>query len=247
MTGTDFPSRGWTIRPGPVPPRRIQVFGERASGTNFVKRLIGRNTELIPTESLGWKHGFPHMTAIPRDLAVVCCIRDARDWSLSLHARPWHCPPRMQALAYPDFIRHEWVTVADRARYFPQVADLGGEGTPLQHDRHPLTGRPFANLFALRQAKLAGLLSFFHRDCTLVFCRMEALRDAPEDFLTDLRHAFALPQRDGFRPVVKRLGTKFKPAIADRPEPPVAIAAEDLDFLRSQLDTDLEARLGYRY
>lgn len=248
MIGHDFRRTGWQFTPTGTPPQRFQVFGERSSGTNFVKRLIGRNTPLTPIEALGWKHGFPQMTAIPRDVAVVCSVRDARNWSLSMHARPWHCPPAMQALPYDAFIRAEWATIADRKRYFPQVAELGGEGAPLQHDRHPVTGRAFTNLFALRRAKLAALLSYLRRDCTVVFCRMEAVQDAPETFLQALRSAFDLPAPEqGYRPVIKRLGSKFKPAVASRPETPETVPPVDLAFLRTQIDQDQETVLGYDY
>lgn len=244
----DFAATGWQFLPGPVPPARFQVMGERSSGTNFVKRLLGRNTALTPSEDLGWKHGFAQMTAIPADMAVICVVRHAVPWALSMHAKPWHCPPAMQALGFSEFIRAEWASVADRPRYFPQVAALGGEGRPLQPDRDPLTGRAYANLFALRRAKLAGLTSYFARGATLAFARLEAVQAAPEAFLADLGKAFALPPpATPFRPVVKRLGSKFKPAIDTRPATPDAMGAADLAFLRAEIDADQEARLGYVY
>lgn len=248
MIAQDFSTTGWQIKPGPQPPTLYQVFGERSSGTNFVKRLIGRNSPMRPIEGLGWKHGFPHMTAIAPNVAVICVVRDAQSWALSMHAKPWHCPPAMQALPFSEFIRAEWTTIADRKRYFPQVAELGGQGQPLQHDRHPLTGCPFANLFALRQAKLQGLLSYLERGCTVVFCRLEAVQAAPEGFLADLHDQLSVPAGQvAYRPVVKRLGSKFLPSVDARPETPKAFSDEDLTFLQSQIDPEQEARLGYIY
>ncbi|MFZ5963858.1 hypothetical protein ACOXXX_12970 [Thalassococcus sp. BH17M4-6] len=244
----DFAQRGWQVTHRGAAPQRFQVFGERSSGTNFVKRLLGRNTPLQPIEDLGWKHGFAQMTAVPEDVALICVVRDARAWALSMHAKPWHCPPDMQALAFSDFLRAEWATVADRARYFPQVAALGGLGQPLQHDRHPLTGAPFANLFALRQAKLLGLLSFLRRGASVVLCRLEAVQQAPERFLSDVCLGVGVesPAAD-YRPVMKRLGSKFKPAIPSRPATPDSLNADDLAWLRAQVDTAMEAALGYSY
>ncbi|WP_226623776.1 hypothetical protein [Alloyangia pacifica] len=248
MIAQEFSSTGWQVHQPAPGITRYQVFGERSSGTNFVKRLIGRNTPLAPTEDLGWKHGFPQMTVIPQDTLIVCVTRNAADWARSMHAKPWHCPPEMQRLAFSDFIRAEWATIADRPRYFPQVAALGGTGQPLQHDRHPLTGAPFPDLFALRRAKLEGLTGFFNRGCALLFCRLEAVQAQPEAFLTDLRAGFGLSTGGPYRPVVKRLGSRFKPAIdAPRPETPAELSPEDLDVLRSRLDLGLEAALGYSY
>ncbi|MGR3494124.1 hypothetical protein [Citreimonas sp.] len=246
MLEDDVARQGWHIA-AQARPARFQVMGERCSGTNFVKRLIGRNSVLTPTEALGWKHGFPAMIAIPEDMAVICVVRDARDWALSVHARPWHCPPAMQRLAFSDFIRAEWASVADRARYFPQVAREGGLGQPLQADRNPLTGAPFPDLFALRRAKLEGLLSYRQRGCTLVFARFEAVRAAPEAFLKALHAGCDLGAPPDYRPVLKRLGNRFKPAVEARPSRPAQFPDADLDHLRAHLDLKQEAAFGYSY
>lgn len=248
MIDPSFRDTGWQITLRHAPPSRYQVFGERSSGTNFVKRLIGRNSTLAPIEDLGWKHGFPQMTAIPADVAVICMVRDARRWALSMHARPWHCPPDMQALPFSHFLRAEWATIADRKRYFPQVAALGGQGRPLQHDRHPLTGLPFANLFALRRAKLEALLSYQRRGCTVVLCRMEAVQRAPDAFLAALHAGLGLPAPQGeLRPVHKRLGSRFLASVQHRPHTPEMMDEADLALLRAELDLETEAALGYDY
>ena len=224
------------------------MLGERSSGTNFIKRLLGRNTVLRPTEMLGWKHGFVQAMAVPSDLAVVCVVRRADDWALSMHAKPWHTTAEMQALAFPDFLRAPWDTIIDRPRYFE---GLGPEslGQPLQQDRNPLDGTRFANLFALRRAKLVSLLSYLQRDCTCILLRMEDAQAAPDTALDALCAGLDLPPRDQeFRPVLKRLGAKFKTAITTpRPAPPETLSTADRELMRSELDLDLEAALGYRY
>lgn len=240
-TGTEI------IRPHDVPPRRVQVFGERSSGTNFVKRLIGRNTALVPTEDYGWKHGFPQMTGIGRDTLIVGVVRAVEPWLLSMYAKPWHCPPAMQALDFPGFIRAEWATVIDRARYFPGAEAADSVGTPLLQDRDPLSGTPFANILKLRAAKAAALLGYRNRACNLVLARLEVVQADPEGFIGALTGAFSLPPVAEFRPVVKRLGAKFKHAVDNRPPPPREICAADRAFVASELDAGIETALGYRF
>jgi hypothetical protein len=231
-----------------VAPTRFHVLGERSSGTNLVKRLLGSNTALAPTEALGWKHGFGQTLAIPGDLVVVCVVRNAVDWARSMHTKPWHSTPQMQALEFADFIRAEWNTVIDRKRYFAGAARMGGLGEVLQHDRDPLTGLAFQDLFALRQAKLRHLLSYRNRGCSLAFLRMESVLSDPKKFVDGFGAAFKLPARDKpFQMVQKRLGSKFKPAIAARPDTPKTLGEDDLAWLKSRLDTEQEALLGYRY
>ncbi|WP_415920334.1 hypothetical protein [Tateyamaria sp. SN6-1] len=237
----------FATRAGETPVTRFQVLGERSSGTNFVKRLIGRNTPLTPTEGLGWKHGFPHMMAVPRDMAVICVVRRADSWARSMFDKPWHTTPEMQTLGFSDFIRARWDTIIDRPRYFRGLVPEGSVGAPLQHDRDPVTGLPFDNLFALRRAKLARLLTLPARGCTCAVLRMEDAQAAPEATLAQLTSALGVTRNDTFRPVVKRLGSKFKPSVTDRPDAPAAWPDADRRFLSAAVDPDQEAVLGYSY
>ncbi|MGR3373499.1 hypothetical protein [Pseudooceanicola nanhaiensis] len=230
-----------------APVTRFQVMGERSSGTNFAKRLLGRNTALSPTEALGWKHGFAQMIAVPSDMVVVCMVRGAAEWVRSMHAKPWHCSAAMQALPLSDFLRAEWDTIVDRERYFDEAARLGLRGAPLQQDRDPVTGARFADIFALRRAKLAALTGYARRDCNLAFLRMEDMIARPEETVAAFRAAFAQPEPQAFRGITRRLGSKFRPAIDARPETPPQLSAADLAHLRARVDPAQEAMLGYRY
>jgi len=230
------------------PVTRFQVMGERSSGTNLARRLIARNTPLAASDTLGWKHGFGGMTAVPPDMVLVLCVRDAAEWVLSMHRKPWHCTPAMQRLAFPEFIRAEWDTIVDEDRYFEGAEALGLRGQPLQHDRHPLTGARFADIFDLRRAKLAYALSWLARDCNVAFLRLETLAADPEACVAALRDAFALPASDAsFRGVTRRLGSRFRAAVASRPETPAALSAADAAHLAGRVDTDQERLLGYSY
>lgn len=244
LLSDDFATTGFqAVNPGRV--TRFQVLGERSSGTNFVKRLLGRNTDLTPSEALGWKHGCWPL-AIPKDFAVICVVRDARDWARSMHAKPWHTVPSVQALAFSDFLRSPWETVIDRPRYFAEHADAVGQ--PLQADRDPATGALFEDLFALRSAKLHWLLSFLGRGAPCLLLRTERAQADPEGTLAQMREALQLaPLKKPFRPVVKRLGAKFNPAIPDRPGTPGTWSDADLAHLRARIERDLEQALGYRY
>ena len=240
----DFARTGlWVQRSGPVP-TGFQVLGERASGTNYIRKLIELNCALRRTEGLGWKHGFPSALAVPPDLAVICAVRAPEPWALSMFAKPWHTVPALQSLGFSDFIRAPWETTVDRARYFGGAQALVGQ--PLLPDRDPVTGAAMRNLFALRRAKLRALLSYTVRAQTFVLVRTETLQADPEGTLDALAGGLGLPARSApFRGVTRRLGSKFKPAVAARPDAPAAMTPADLAFMRAELDPELESRLGY--
>lgn len=230
-------------------PSMFQVLGERGSGTNVVRKTIEKNTKLFRTEGLGWKHGFPTMVAIPRDLIVVCVFRNAASWALSMHRRPWHLDPALQGLGFSDFLRSEWRTIVDRPNDFEQIhREIKVPAQPLQYDRHPITGERFSNLFALRRAKIAALIGVRNRDCSFAWVQLETLQSAPEAFVHQLRKAYNVPaRRDFFRPVTRHLGSRFKASVKSRPETPSQMSADDLAFLKTNLDLNAEAQLGYTY
>lgn len=230
---------------GPV--RRYQVVGERSSGTNLVARLLGRNTSLQNSSALGWKHGFPTERAIPADLAVICVVRRADDWALSMHRKPWHSHPALQTKPFNDFIRAPWDTIVDHRKYFRGL-DAGPVGAPLAFDRDPATGAPYPDLFTLRRAKLAAMLGYLARDCTALLVCLETVQAAPEAALGAICAALDHPQPNApFAPVRKRLGSKFNPAVPARPATPDRMDAKAVAFMKERLDLSLEIRLGYTY
>ncbi len=230
-------------------PSTFQIIGERACGTNVVRKTIEENTKMFRTEGLGWKHGFPTMVAIPRGLIVVCVFRNAVSWALSMHKRPWHLDPELQKLEFSDFLRSEWRTIVDRPTDFEQLhPEIKADGQPLQFDRHPVTGKMFKNLFDLRRAKTAALMGISNRDCSFAWVQLETLQSAPEAFMEYFRQSLDVPaKRDFFRPVTRHLGSRFNSSVRSRPETPTEMSADDLAFLKANLDLEAEAQLGYSY
>jgi hypothetical protein len=246
MIPADFATTGLHVRGNGTRPTRFQVLGERSSGTNYVKRLLGKNTALKPTEALGWKHAHSHARPVPEDLALICVVRHAVPWMLSMHAKPWHCTPAMQALEFPAFIRAPWDTIFDRSRYFNVPTRVIGR--PLKPDLDPATGAPYPDLIALRQGKLRSLLARGDTGCTFVLLRMEEAVARPGEVLQAICAGLDVaPPRTPLRRVVNRLGAKFLPAIPDRPATPKTLPPEDLEWLRDRLDLQQEAALGYSY
>ncbi len=239
-----FAQTGVFTRCAGAVPAAFQVVGERSSGTNLLHRLVARNTGLEARADLGWKHGFPSALAVPADLAVICAVREPERWALSMFAKPWHTPPPMQELGFSEFIRAPWASIVDRARYFNGAHALVGQ--PLLADRDPVSGEIFDNIFALRRAKLRGMLSYAARVDTFAVVRTETLQGDAEHTIDALAQGLGLGKRDApFRPVTRRLGSKFKPAVATRPPGPERMSESDKAFMRDALDPHIEQTLGY--
>ena len=254
MLPSDFTARFaetglYVHRANDTPITQFQVMGERACGTNMVRKAIEKNVELYRTEGLGWKHATPHMAAIPANMLIVCAVRNAASWALSMHKRPWHSHPDLQAMEFPDFIRAPWRGIVDRAGDFeelhpelvPHVA-----GAELQYDRHPVTGLPFDNLFQLRNLKQAALLGFLNRGCNVMVVKAELVQTDQRGFIAWMIEHFGLPLRGlRIKPVAQRLGNRFNRSTAV--ETPKTLSPADHAFMLSQLDLEMETALGYGY
>ena len=132
-------------RANKTPITNFQVFGERSSGTHIVGRFLMRHTQLKIIHDYGWKHGFPAMPAVAPNHLIVVVFRDAENWMRSMHAKPWHCSPRMQRMEFSEFIRARWDGIVDREDAFPWT-NSGTLNMDLQLDRHPMTGKRFRNM-----------------------------------------------------------------------------------------------------
>lgn len=81
--------------------KNIKIFGERNSGTRFIRQLIKENIEIRVFNSCkddyldigGWKHGQPKLELIKdiiNDTLFVFIIRDLRKWLKSMYTKPYH-------------------------------------------------------------------------------------------------------------------------------------------------------------
>ncbi len=236
-----------------APPTEHFVFGERNSGTNLAHELLRRNIPALAQSAgdrigpqgfrYGWKHGFAQMVAAPPSCLAVVMFRAPQTWLRAMHKRPWHVAPAVAKLEFGAFIRAEWVTRVDEQNF---GVTKGGRrwGAELQYDRHPLTGRRFENIVALRNAKNASFLGLAERFQACVMLRLEDLAEDPEGFVKFVSDTYGLPRYKTFRAVQTRRGRAQEGAFAPAGYAP--LGPEDEAFVWDSLDESQEARLGYR-
>lgn len=79
----------------------IEIIGERKSGTNYCRRMIGLN---FPDERIvvrGWKHR--ELTEVGEQ-NYICCIRHPYQWLKSLYQKPYHLE-YLHGKPFSQFIR----------------------------------------------------------------------------------------------------------------------------------------------
>ena len=235
-----------------TPPTELMVFGERNSGTNFIHALLQRNFPAFadaPGDRIGqfgfrygWKHGFPMMLAAPDHVLSICVFRHPETWLRSMHARPWHVAPALRAMTFEEFIRTEWHTIVDE-RNFGLDTDDPRALQELHWDRHPITGKRFENILALRTAKTAAFLTLPNRFKTCLLVRQEDILKAPEEFVAHVAAAFALKRLPEFHPVEERRGRAAEGAFSARQYPP--LTPRDRVYVWANLNAAQEQVLGF--
>ena len=226
---------------------RFQVYGERRSGTNFVARTLARNSGLKRFSSYGWKHALPYFPILPKCCLFVVVVREPFDWLRSFYAGPFEVDPDIAKLPFSDFLRAEWE--GSYTGFSEQWAYRGyavknrfATGEPNFLDRHPLTGRRFANVCEMRSVKLAGHLSLLDRGLNAVAVRYEDFRADPEAMLAAIADATGISLAKTFAPTDKPVG----PSSDARSEAKTAPISEvDRSFILQNLDPAPEQRCGY--
>lgn len=225
----------------------FQVFGERRSGTNAVEDFIVANTNLSARRNFGWKHGVPSFPIYPLSTLFIVVVRDPIDWFSALYRNPFEVKGSIADLDYSSFLRAEWQCV-----YRPRMSrwDLvgydvdkqNGKGEELQLERHPLTGKRYRNVVELRSVKLLGHLSFLERGINTIAIRFEDFLADKVGFIETLWEAFEIEIHNPIKEQKSYVGPKFKRRKVVIPDP---LPSNDLDFIMSQIDLDLENRCGY--
>lgn len=221
----------------------FQVFGERRTGTNYVARLMSDNLDITETTKYGWKHTYPTMPCIARSALIVVVVRAPLAWLSSLHNRPF--AKSHEGLAFPEFLRSEWYDQY-RAKDFGH-ARWGYGGMPRdraianQLDRHPITGARFANPLEMRTIKNQCFLGLMSRESNCVVVDYDVANDTPVEMVREIADAFDIAVRADVA-VPGHVGAKGhqKPRVTAKD-----MSADDLVFIRDNLDLTLEARLGY--
>lgn len=221
-------------------PDRLQIFGERCSGTNYVAQLLRRNLRVSLTDEYGWKHGFSERVVDDPGCAFVVVVRDPFDWVQSLHRRPWHAAASLRDCSLAQFVRTPWVCEWGRDMELP--ADDPRIGAEMRHERDPATGEPFANVMRLRIGKLRDWLTLAERVRHFAWVRYEDAVSDERGVVRRLADELDCRRRwPWHRPVRTFKGGRERFVRREYGELPPAERA----WIARELDAELERSLGY--
>jgi hypothetical protein len=227
---------------------KFTIYGERCSGTNFLRKVIVDNFNLelthLPNVDYAWKHFFGHeknQAAIQSstDVVILSIVRNPIDYFVSFFKSPHHQSSE-RIVDFETFLTSEFYSINKEGelltdRYFEQNC------------------RRYKNIFEMRAVKnrfLALTIPKLTANCYLV--QYERLKNDSEAVLVEISAKFRLtPKQQPFiieRRRVAPRGTSWDVFdIVDSPigENYVVESPKCKEIILSNLDFSAERIVGY--
>ena len=170
--------------------KKVQIYGERCSGTNYLEDIIKINFDVDITWQYGWKHFFGFQDEQLKnsdDTIFICIVRNLEDWINSFYRERHHLILRgkiniPEQEQIDEFLNKEFCSFSDNP---------DGTCNPfceILEDRHIYTGERYKNIFELRHTKIKWMLEDLpNKVKNCVFIKYEDLISDFENTLSKIK------------------------------------------------------------
>lgn len=137
--------------------KKITIYGERCSGTNYLEELIKKNFHNYKLHwGYGWKHFFGHSDLTgSEDTLFICIVRNPFDWLNSFYKQPHHLID-INCNSIENFLSNEIISYQFNSKNFCNTQG-GDQGEEIMEDRNIYTKKRYKNIFELRNIKIKYL------------------------------------------------------------------------------------------
>lgn len=127
---------------------KIQLFGERHSGTKYIAQLIKNYLGHQPITTYGHKHFFSIKKIKERedlleDTLFLCTVRNPYSWIHGMYVKPYHLKMKNKK-TLSTFFSQEWTCYNEQGKF-------------IEDDCHIYNRSLFKNIFELRENKIIFL------------------------------------------------------------------------------------------
>ena len=193
----------------------IKIYGERNSGTRYLKYLLMRNTKSTilsasaKKDGTGWKHGKPDLERIekPKNVLFICLVRELEAWLDSMFRNPYHIQP------VEDF-----ESFCTKKVIFLKSEKIHPIYTNIQNSKFEQN----KNLFELRYSKYVEYLKLL-ASYNCILCSLDFVQKNPKQFLK-IVSKFNIKLNKRFQPITSHTKTgqkHYKSNIKNKLEPKV--------------------------
>lgn len=245
------------------PIKRIQIFGERNSGTNYLSTILRVNFPQLEIYDYGenGSYGIKHWPAwvgkpisynfrlygkqaerfctFPNsdDCLFIYIFRNPYDWVQAMARTPWEIAKQPSLDAFlrtpPSYNKS-----LEKVQNSPELAKY-------LRELNPDTNLPFDNILTLRAKKIENALQIKNLVKHFIILKYEDFKTDPFFFLKQINKIIpvATPENEFLDVNFDARPGSFSKKYKNKPYPP--LSHENLLFINSHADWDLECLLGY--
>lgn len=208
--------------------KKVTIYGERCSGTNYLENLLILNFDIEIVWCYGWKHffGFNDLSNSD-DTLFIGIIRNLEDWINSLYREKYHLPNHLTE-TIDTFLNNTFYSIYNN-------------GDEIMTDRNIDTGERYKNIFESRLVKNKFLIekmpNLVKNYCLITY---DDLIDNFVDIMYKLKDSGLKIKDDGNFPLniiyykqMKSTIFKKKPNVI--PKEKIIIETEELQFYEKLL------------
>lgn len=222
----------------------INIFGERCSGTNYLQQLLkinfSANIQHFYKSHQKHFHIGKEIFNDPEDLEqhlFVIIARNPWDWLRSLHIKKHHFPTNIRRMTFSQYLRTQWYSVYN---------DSKRNNQEMSQDHNPETKQRYANVLKMRSGKYSNFLNIQEWVPNFYYINYDDLIKNSDKIINDISQTYNLILKYN---VVSNINNLCRPGRIDsqkyKKRKFKQINDNDLEFIRNELDWEIENKLGY--
>lgn len=213
------------------------LFGQRNSGTSYIRNLLLNNFTNITEFGNVWKHGLVKNELIPSDnddIVFFLVVRNPYEWIKSFYHNPSDAKPiyKKEKGTIHDFIQ----------KSIKLKASIMTIDDNNNHVRQPIV-EEYKNIIEMRNNKIKSFLTLQNIAKKLQIINYEEARDNPKKIINNIANKYGFKLKSNFVPIMyykKNTEMLYEPKKYDK------LSESDIKFINSKLNWENENRVGYQ-
>jgi len=234
--------------------KKIIIYGERCSGTNFLENSILENFDVEISWEQGSKHFFCFNDYNKRnfdDTLYIGIVRNPIYWINSFSKELYHVP-EINRQNLRNFLFNEFYSINDEIEIAPKLQTILFNNKPqksyrcttMVEDLNYITNKKYTNIFELRKLKNEYLMDIMPTKVkNYILINYEKLLTNYEETLEFIKNKFNLTQKHNtFKKIQKYKKSDTYNFVRQRQ---ITLTPFIIDIIWKNLDIQQESKLGY--
>jgi hypothetical protein len=234
--------------------KKIIIYGERCSGTNFLENAILENFNVEISWEQGSKHFFCFNDYSKRnydDTLYIGIIRDPIYW-INSFSKELHHVPEINRKSLKNFLFNEFYSVNDEIESAPKLQTILFNNKPRKiyrystmiEDLNYVTNKKYKNIFELRKLKNEYLMNIMPTKVkNYILINYEKLLNNYEETLESIKNQFNLIQKHATFKKIKSYKKSDTYNFVQQRQ--ITLNPFLIDIIWKNLDVNQELKLGY--